>query len=96
VAPARYSRPSVVCALNWEHATKFSWRPDFHPCINEFVADFALVRKAALDEPGLASRILLFRLYYLGIMPYDRARHLLGLSEPNCVTWTEQVRRRCG
>jgi hypothetical protein len=29
-------------------------------------------------------------------MPYDRARHFLGLSEPNWVTWTEQIRRRCG
>ena len=40
-----------VCALNWEDATKFWWRPDFRPRINEFVADFALAGKAALDDP---------------------------------------------
>ena len=58
-----------VCALNWEDATKFLWRPDFRPRINEFVADFALAGKAALDEPDCASRLVLFRLYYLGLMP---------------------------
>lgn len=85
-----------VCALNWEDATKFLWRPDFRPRLNEFVADFALAGKAALDSPDQASRMLLFRLYYLGLAPYPRVRHFLGLSEPNWVTWTEQIRRRCG
>jgi hypothetical protein len=29
-------------------------------------------------------------------MPYDKALHFLGLSEPNWVSWTEQIRLRCG
>jgi hypothetical protein len=29
-------------------------------------------------------------------MPYERARNFLGLSELNWVTWTEEIRRRCG
>ena len=84
------------CALNWEDATKFLWRPDLRPRMNEFVADFALAGKAALDGPNNASRMVLFRLYYLGQMPYDRTRHFLGLSEMNWVHWTEEIRRRCG
>jgi hypothetical protein len=35
-------------------------------------------------------------LYYLGLAPYDNARHFLGLSEQNWVSWSEEVRRRCG
>jgi hypothetical protein len=31
--------------------------------MNEFVADFALAGKAALDGPDRASRAVLFRLY---------------------------------
>jgi hypothetical protein len=37
-----------------------------------------------------------FRLYYLGLAPYENARHFLGLSEPSWVNWTEQIRQRCG
>ena len=85
-----------VCALNWEDATKFLWRPDIRPRLNEFVADFALAGKSALEGPDWASRLVLFRLYYLALRPYDPTRHYLGLSETNWVTWTEQIRRRCG
>jgi hypothetical protein len=85
-----------VCALNWEDATKFLWRPDIRPRLNEFVADFALAGKSALEGPDWASRLVLFRLYYLALRPYDPTRHYLGLSETNWVNWTEQIRRRCG
>lgn len=85
-----------VCALNWADATKFLWRPDIRPRLNEYVADFALAGKAALDGPDHASRMVLFRLYYLGLAPYDKARHFLGLSERSWVTWTEQIRHGCG
>jgi hypothetical protein len=54
------------------------------------------VYQAALDGPDRASRLVLFRLYYLGGVPYDRARHFLGLSETNWVQWTEQIRKRSG
>ena len=40
--------------------------------------------------------MVLFRLYYLGLAPYDNARHFLGLSEQSWVSWSEEVRRRCG
>lgn len=85
-----------VGAQNLEDVTKYLWRPDIRPRIGEFVADFALAGKSALEGPEHASRMLLFRLYYLGMMPYDRARNFLGISEMNWVQWTEEIRRRCG
>ena len=85
-----------ISALNWKDTGKYLWRPDFRPRLNEWVADFALVGKAALDGPDWASRMVLFRLYYLGLAPYETARHFLGLSEHSWVNWTEQIRHRCG
>ena len=38
----------------------------------------------------------MFRLYYLGLAPYERARHFLGLSERGWVNWSEEIRRKCG
>src|SRR5256885_9422954 len=85
-----------ISALNWKDTGKFLWRPDFRPRLNEWVADFALPGQAALDGPDWASRMVLFRLYYLGLAPYENARHFLGPSEHSWVNWTERIRRRCG
>jgi hypothetical protein len=85
-----------LSTLDWKEATKFLWRPDFRPRLNEWVADFALAGQAALDGPDWASRMVMFRLYYLGLAPYENARHFLGLSEHSWVNWSEQIRRRCG
>ena len=83
-------------ALDLREATKYLWRPDFRARLNEWVADFALAGQAALEAPECASRMVLFRLYYLGLAPYDRTRHFLGLSEQGWVNWSEDVRRRVG
>lgn len=85
-----------ISALNWKEASKFLWRPDIRPRLNDWVADFALAGEAALEEKGRASRMVLFRTYYLGLAPYQQARNWLGLSETSWVKWTEEVRRRCG
>jgi hypothetical protein len=47
-------------------------------------------------EVEFASRIVMFRLFYLGLTPYDSARHFHGLSELSWSKWTEDVRQRCG
>ena len=53
-----------ISALKFEEATKFAWRPDNRPRLNEWVADFALAGKAALEGPelglshGAVSRLL--------------------------------------
>ena len=68
------------------------WPPDIPPRLNEWVADFALAGQAALDGPERASRMVMFRMFYLGLSPYDTARHFLGLSEMSWVKWSEDVR----
>jgi len=83
-------------AMDWKEATQYLWRPDFRPRLCEWVADFALAGQAALDGPEWASRMVMFRLYYLGLAPYEKARHFLGLSEQSWVNWSEEVHRRVG
>ena len=85
-----------VCALNWQDSSRFLWRPDIRPRLNEWVADFALAGQAALESSEFASRMVMFRLFYLGLTPYDSARHFLGLSELSWSKWAEEVRQRCG
>ena len=43
-----------------------------------------------------ASRLILFRVYYLGGAEYEAARHLLGLSERTWSDWAEEIRQRVG
>jgi hypothetical protein len=43
-----------------------------------------------------ASRLVLFRLYYLGGAEYEAARHVMGLSERTWSDWAEEVRARVG
>ena len=43
-----------------------------------------------------ASRLVLFRVYYLGGAEYHAARHLLGLSETSWSVWAEEIRTRVG
>ena len=85
-----------IAALNLTEPTKFLWRPDIRPRLNEYVADFALAGQAALHGAEWASRMVLFRVFYLGLAPYERARPFLGLSEMGWTNWTEEIRRRCG
>jgi hypothetical protein len=43
-----------------------------------------------------ASRLVLFRVYYLGGAEYQAARRLLGLSETSWSFWTDEIRARVG
>ena len=43
-----------------------------------------------------ASRLILFRMYYLGGAGYEAARDLLGLSERTWSDWAEEIRQRVG
>lgn len=85
-----------ISALNWKDTGKFLWKPDCRPRLNEWVADFALAGRAALAGLDWASRLVLFRTYYLGLAPYETARHFMGLSERSWLNWTDEIRRRCG
>lgn len=91
------AKRGITGVSKWkQQVDEYLWRPDIRPRLSEWVADFTLAGQAALDGPDWASRMVLFRLYYLGLAPYQNARHFLGLREDTWVVWTEQIRRRCG
>lgn len=104
---ARELVDSRLPTMQLASVSKFSWRPNVHPRLVEYVADFALAGERALAEaasphhgrsgaPLRASRLILFRMYYLGGAEYRAARHLLGISELTWSQWTEEVRTRVG
>lgn len=69
-----------------------SIRPHRLPRAADFMADFACAGQAVLSP----SRLVLFRLYYLGGCEYPSARGQIGLSEIGWSNWTEEVRRKVG
>ncbi len=44
----------------------------------------------------LASRLVLFRMYYLGSAEYEATRRMLGISELTWCAWTDEIRGRVG
>lgn len=85
-----------VATIQLERASKFHWRPDSRPRLGEYVADFARAGERALREGRFASRLILFRVYYLGGAEYHAARRHLGLSELTFADWADEVRDRVG
>ena len=55
-----------------------------------------LARAFRARQSPRASRLILFRMYYLGGAEYRAARHLLGLSERTWSDWAEEIRARVG
>jgi hypothetical protein len=72
------------------------WRPVNVAEARDYALDFAIACKAALENSVPASRLVLFRLYYLGLAPYENARHFLGLSETSWEQWTWEIRKKAG
>jgi hypothetical protein len=93
---ARQVLDEKITTLNPDSSAKYLWRPDHRPKLNEFVADFVLAGQRALDHPRLASRLILFRLYYCGGAEYHTARRFLGISELTWANWADEVRDRVG
>ncbi len=81
--------------VNPEFVADGLWRPDYKPKLAEYLADFALAGERGLGgarsgSPRLASRLILFRVYYLGRAPYHQARRHLGISE---LTWSQWAKK---
>ena len=95
-AAARQVLDCKLGTLHPEASSKYQWRPDNRPKLAEFVADFALAGQRALGSPRLASRLVLFRLYYLGGAEYHAARKHLGISELTWAQWADEIRERVG
>ncbi len=97
---ARHLLDQKLGTLHPEAWRKYQWRPAYRPKLAEFVADFALAGERALGVPTrsgrLASRLVLFRLYYLGGAEYHAARKQLGISELTWAQWADEIRERVG
>jgi hypothetical protein len=75
---------------------KYLWRPGLRPRLAEYVADFALAGQRALASPHLASRLVLFRVHYLGGAELHAARAHLGIGELTWEQWSDDVKARVG
>jgi len=93
---AREALEGDLHATNLGEREKYLWRPDLRPRLAEYVADFALAGQKALDAPALASRLALFRVFYLGRAELHAARGHLGISELTWEQWSDDVRARVG
>lgn len=91
-----------ITILHPESSSQYLWRPDRRPRLNEFLADFAIAGERALAhrvrqrDPGSASRLILFRMFYLGNGNYERVRREIGISPDTWADWSEEIRRRAG
>ena len=55
-----------------------------------------LLRASPSQRPFRASRMAMFRVYYLGGADYHAARRHLGISELTWADWAEEIRRDVG
>jgi len=55
-----------------------------------------LFRASPSQKPFRASRMAMFRVYYLGGADYQAARRHLGISELTWADWAEEIRGRVG
>ena len=72
------------------------WRSHKAPTGQEYAADFTIACKRALAGPLYASRLILCRLYYIDLLPYEQTRNYLGIREDVWTDWTDQIRDRAG
>ena len=101
---AREVIDSKIATVNLETSGKYTWHPDRLPRLAEYVADFALAGERALEGHATlcaagalrASRMAMFRVFYLGGAEYHVARRHLGISELTWADWAEEIRARVG
>ena len=85
-----------LCAVDAAAFRGNSWKPDRKPRMEDFIADFARAGQEALEREGQHSQVVLFKLYYVSLAPYERVRLFLGLGEMGWVRWTENIRKVVG
>jgi hypothetical protein len=101
---AREVIDTKIATVNLETSGKYTWHPDRMPRLAEYVADFALAGERALEGHAKlhaagalrASRMAMFRVFYLGGAEYSVARRHLGISELTWADWAEEIRGRVG
>src|SRR5580704_4243643 len=99
---AREVIDTKIPTLNLESSGKYTWHPDRLPRLTEYLADFARAGERALGARACstgslrASRMAMFRVYYLGGAEYHSARRHLGISELTWADWADEIRGRVG
>jgi hypothetical protein len=106
---AREAIDTKIPTLNLESSGEYMWHPDRMPRLGEYVCDFARAGEKALGDSERsnfhrgwsgdhtrASRMAMFRVYYLGGADYQAARRHLGISELTWADWAEEIRTRVG
>jgi len=108
---AREVIDTKIPTVSLESSGKYLWHPDRMPRLSEYVADFARAGERALGDgggrgqfkvrlakacPTGASRMVMFRVYYLGGAEYQAARRHLGISELTWADWAEEIRTKVG
>ena len=95
---AREVIDTKISTVNLESSGKYTWHPDRLPRLGEYVCDFARAGERALGDPARAraSRMAMFRVFYLGGADYQAARRHLGISELTWADWAEEIRTRVG
>ena len=89
---AREVIDTKISTLNMVSSGKYVWHPDREPHLVEYVSDFARAGERTLS----ASRLAMFRLYYLGGAEYQVARGHLGISELTWADWADEIRKAVG
>jgi hypothetical protein len=92
---ARDMLAEKIPIMHAERTSEYRWRPDRRARLNDYVADFGLAGERALEK-RLASRMIMFRMFYLGGADYERARRELGITPDTWADWAIQIRRNVG
>jgi hypothetical protein len=86
----------AVGLLDAGTASDHCWRPRSGAGNSEYIADFALAIRAPFKESYEASRRILIELFYISLVPYEQARHRMGISAYIWSVWTEEIRKEAG
>ncbi len=73
-----------------------AWRPHNQANGADYMADFVNACKRGRLGPSNAPRLILCKLFYIGLVPYERARNFMGIREDVWSDWTDDIRNRVG
>jgi hypothetical protein len=82
-------------ALDPNQPAGYQWRPE-RVRAAEYVADFELIGRRALNPPSWEGRRRLFEIYFVWMVPYRRAIVLVGVATGTFDWWMQQVKQTVG
>lgn len=73
-----------------------TWRPDNKPRMVDYLADFSMAGRAALQRADKHSRLVFFEMYCLGQASWRRACRNVGINELTGANWLDEIRTIVG